>query len=106
MTQMSSELEDVHLSASQASEIMEGEQLERRELEEKVAEIQSHESELIRENEQLQLQIAEMSILARIKQEDGGSESSDGKGERREGRRVEANLFKTPYYSPWFSVVS
>ena len=43
---------------------------------------QANEAELKRENEQLHLQLAEMSILARIRQ------SEDGEGESSEGRRV------------------
>ena len=51
---------------------------------------QANEAELKRENEQLHLQLAEMSILARIRQsEDGEGESSEGKwgGEERGVRR-------------------
>lgn len=47
---------------------------------------QANEAELKRENEQLHLQLAEMSILARIRQsEDGEGESSEGKWVGRKG---------------------
>lgn len=99
VAQLSARLEDIQSSAHEASEMMEGEQLEKREMEEKLAEtmvsdvcslcplqtlpwlpsacVQSRETELTRVNEQLHLQIAEMSILARIKMTEEGEADSD-----------------------------
>lgn len=123
--QLTTQLDDIQSSANEASDLMEGEQLEKRELEEKLSETmvslysvshsfpfhhliycsltslsplflfhlpsplslpplplfpplpQAHETELTQVNEQLHMQIAEMSILARIKQTEEGEEDSD-----------------------------
>lgn len=96
---MSATLEDLQSTAHDASELIDSEQLEKREMEEQLSEItvsltgqghkdthhlthfthphQAHETELTHENEQLKLQVAEMSIMARIKndQTDGNSET-------------------------------
>jgi myosin-18 len=63
-------------AASQAEELLENEQIEKREMEEQLSDLTGKVDELGREKEQLNLQIAEVSILARIKQEEGDAELS------------------------------
>jgi myosin-18 len=62
--------------AQHASELLEQEQMDRRELQEQNQDVTSTEHELVKRNEELQLQVAELSILARIKQSEEGEEST------------------------------
>ena len=65
---------------------------------------QTRESEVIREKEQLQLQIAEMSILARIKQDEGEAGHEEGKGACVQVQVGRKQAVRTGALSLWMSI--
>eukprot|EP00731_Ephydatia_muelleri_P023185 Em0015g768a len=72
VAQLTAQLDETQLAASNATELLEAEQLEKRQLQEQLTSLSGKEAELQKKNEELQLQLAQMNILAKMKEPEPG----------------------------------